>query len=122
MNKRYILPLVILALVIGASLWIIRLPNPRIEIFDSQAAIRQEEANDRSVPADEYVKRNLAGLSTEAGFPAVEGGIFEVSQISAQNGKGSVTYSDGKNTYTANFTYEKDKKGLITIKNFSVAK
>lgn len=95
--------------------------TPDVVIFDSQAAIDDAERANRSVPIDVYVKRNVAGLSAEAGFPEVLGGTFQVTKFEASKGKGVVSYEDGHNAYTADFTYSIDK-GLVTIKSFTVRK
>ncbi len=98
-------------------------PNtPDVTIFDSNAAIAEEERTNQAVPIQEYVTKNISSLSVEAGFPEVLGGTFHVTKIEAKGGKGSVSYADGHNSYTADFTYTTDKKGLVSVKSFVVRK
>jgi hypothetical protein len=62
-----------------------------------------------------YVRENISDLSPE---PATMGGTFFVTDIEAQNGTGNVSYEDGHNAYTADFKYEIDVNGKITITSF----
>lgn len=122
--KKNTISLILLAVLVAAGGWIYwqKRNAPGIQVFDSQRAIEQEEANDRSVPIDEYVKRNIGGLSAEAGYPEVLGGTFQVTHIESHGGAGTVSYEDGHNAYTADFTYATDKKGLVSVTSFTVRK
>lgn len=123
MKNKNLIPIAALALVIaGGSYLVWRQNQTKIEIFDGQKAVRQMEANDRSVGIEEYVKRNISGISAEAGYPEEVGGTFQVTKFSAANGKGQVSYEDGHNAYTADFAYTTDKKGLVTVTSFTVRK
>ncbi len=51
---------------------------------------------------EEYVAKNISTLSTE---PEQLGGTFYVTNIEAKDGSGLVSYEDGHNAYTADFTY-----------------
>lgn len=95
---------------------------PAVILFDGQAAAHALENSDRSVSPSEYVKRNITGLSGEAGIVASLGGTFQVTKIEAANGKGTVSYEDGHNAYSAEFAYAVDKKGLVSITAFSIKK
>lgn len=64
-----------------------------------------------------YVSSNISELS-----PVKEqlGGKFYVTSIQAKDGRGTVSYEDGHNAYTADFTYTiNDEKGIV-ITSFSV--
>ena len=74
----------------------------------------------QAMPIEEYIRFNISDLSTTANAPEVLGGTFYITQIQAQNGSGTVSYEDGHNGYTADFTYTTDEKGFITIKSFTV--
>ena len=123
MDKHRNTIVAVLVVLILGGLWLLLRPKePTVAIFDSQAAVRQQEANDRSVPIEEYVKRNISGLSAEAGFPEVARGSFSITKIEVKGGKGTVSYEDGHNAYIADFTYTKDKKGLVSVTGFTVRK
>jgi hypothetical protein len=122
--KKTLIPIAILVVLLALGGWFYlkaRQTSP-IQVFDSQKAIEQEQANDRKVPIETYVTRNISGLSAEAGFPAVLGGTFQVTKIEAHGGAGTVSYEDGHNAYTADFTYKTDAKGLVSVTAFTVKK
>ncbi len=60
------------------------------------------ELNTRADAIENYVRTNLATLSP---VPATMGGTFYVTRIRLLDGNGSVSYEDGHNAYTADFTY-----------------
>ena len=117
-----ILAILVLVVILGAGWYLYKHRAPKIQIFDGQAAVRQLEANDRTVGIEEYVKRNIAGLSAEAGVVEDLGGTFQVTKFEASGGKGTVSYEDGHNAYTAEFTYTTDKKGVVTVNSFTAKK
>jgi hypothetical protein len=96
--------------------------TPNVSVFDSNAALKAEINSDRKVGIEQYVTRNISGLSAEAGAPEVLGGTFHVTSIKATSGTGTVAYEDGHNAYTATFTYTTDKAGLVSVKTFVVKK
>lgn len=121
MKKNNLIALCALVVVIaGGSYLVWKKHQPKIEVFDGQAAVKQLEANDRTVGIEEYMKRNIGGISAEVGFPEDLGGTFQVTKFEAKNGEGTVSYEDGHNAYTARFTYTVDKKGLVSVTYFSV--
>jgi hypothetical protein len=123
MKKNNLIPIIALLVVIaGGSYLVWKHRQPQIEVFDGQAAVRQMEANDRSVGIEEYMKRNISGISAEAGYPEEVGGTFHITKFSAANGKGEASYEDGHNSYTADFAYTTDKKGIVTVTSFTVKK
>lgn len=121
MKNRNII-IAVLVILIAGGLWLLFRPKQQIAVFDSQAAVKQLEANDRSVGIEEYIKRNISALSTEAGATEDLGGTFQVTKLDAKNGMGSVSYEDGHNSFTADFKYTTDKKGLVTLTSFTVRK
>ena len=66
---------------------------------------------------EQTVRQNISTLS-----PVQEqlGGTFYVTQIQANYGVGAVSYEDGHNAYTADFTYKTHASGEITITSFLV--
>lgn len=67
-----------------------------------------------------YVSSIISDLSNEAGKPEALGGTFYVTDIAANDGKGVVSYEDGHNAYTADFTYSIDVNGRINVNSFTV--
>lgn len=65
---------------------------------------------------EEYVAENISALSPE---PEVLGGTYFVTAIEAENGSGTVSYEDGHNAYTADFTYTQGASE-ITIDSFVI--
>lgn len=64
-----------------------------------------------------YVAANLASLSS---MPEVLGGTFYVTAIEAADGAGTVSYEDGHNAYTADFTYSFNADGAVSVDSFVV--
>ncbi len=80
----------------------------------------QEPANgDRMMSIEDYVRSNISKLSSEK---EVLGGTFYVTEIEAQDGAGAVSYEDGHNAFTADFTYTTDENKGHTINTFVVRK
>lgn len=64
-----------------------------------------------------YVAANISSLSS---MPEVLGGTFYVTAIEAANGKGTVSYEDGHNAYTADFSYSFREDGSVSVDSFVV--
>lgn len=79
--------------------------------------IEPTEAPTSSLTIEEYVSQNISTLSTT---PEVLGGKFFVTKIEAHGGVGTVSYEDGHNAYTADFTYSVDAQGNPTVQTFVV--
>lgn len=64
-----------------------------------------------------YVSENISTLS-----PVKEqlGGKFFVTDIEAHGGAGTVSYEDGHNAYTADFTYAVDEAGAPAVTSFEI--
>jgi hypothetical protein len=121
-NNNLIAIIALAAVIAGGSYLVWKRSQPQIQVFDGQEAVRQMEANDRTVGIEEYMKRNISGISAEAGYPEELGGTFYITQFEAHGGAGTVSYEDGHNAYTADFAYATDKKGLVSVTSFTVRK
>ncbi|HWH16570.1 MAG TPA: hypothetical protein VNU25_03235 [Candidatus Paceibacterota bacterium] len=75
------------------------------------------EATPSSESVEAYVAANISTLST---MPEVLGGTFYVTAIEAADGRGTVSYEDGHNAYTADFTYSFRSDGTVSIDSFTV--
>jgi hypothetical protein len=66
---------------------------------------------------DSYIAQNISDLS-----PVKEtvGGKFYVTSIIAEDGKGVVSYEDGHNAYTADFTYTSSDQSGYRINSFVI--
>lgn len=66
---------------------------------------------------ESYVTQNISALS-----PVKEevGGTFHVTDIAVNNGTGVVSYEDGHNAYTADFTYASDDRTGHAITSFII--
>ncbi|MCR4333620.1 MAG: hypothetical protein NUV60_01165 [Patescibacteria group bacterium] len=116
MNKSFVtLFIVIVILGLGAYLYVLTQ-----EPAQPTSGIEQPGAGDengRSISAEEYVRANISQLSPES---AVLGGTFYVTRVEAEGGAGIVEYEDGHIAFVADFTYEVDSDGGITITSFIV--
>ena len=66
---------------------------------------------------EDYIADNISTLSTK---PEQLGGTFYVTRIEAKNGSGVVSYEDGHNAYTADFTYSLSASGSFSVDSFVV--
>lgn len=66
---------------------------------------------------ERYIAENISRLSPE---PEVLGGTYYVTAIEAQNGSGTVSYEDGHNAYTADFTYTETGDGTVSVDSFVI--
>ena len=66
---------------------------------------------------EDYIADNISALSTA---PEVLGGTFYVTSIEAKEGSGVVSYEDGHNAYTADFTYSMNASGSFSVDSFVV--
>lgn len=79
--------------------------------------VNNEPVSGRYMDIESYVKNDISNLS-----PVKEqlGGTFYVTEIETEDGAGAVSYEDGHNAYTADFTYTIAADGKPTITNFTV--
>lgn len=71
-------------------------------------------ADPNLVSIEGYVTSNISNLSP---VKEAQGEVFQVTTITAQNGTGTVSYTDGKSSYTADFKYSIDpdyKNWIVT--------
>lgn len=66
---------------------------------------------------EDYVSQNISALSPEK---EVLGGKFFVTEISAADGRGTVSYEDGHVAYIADFTYTSDDRTGHEITSFII--
>lgn len=64
-----------------------------------------------------YVSRNIASLSPQK---AVNGGTFYVTNITLDNGSGTVEYEDGHIALVADFTYAFAENGEVRVTSFEI--
>lgn len=81
--------------------------------------IDKPEPETRYMDAQNYIRNNISELSP---VKAQLGGTFYVTNISSGNGVGTVSYEDGHNAYTADFTYTISDEGKTTVTSFVVRK
>lgn len=66
---------------------------------------------------EDYVSQNISALSPEK---EELGGTFFVTDITAENGRGTVSYEDGHVAYTADFTYTSSDRSGHEITSFVI--
>jgi hypothetical protein len=84
----------------------------------------QQDTNHDAMPGrymdiESYVRTSISSLS-----PIKEqvGGTFQVTAIELHEGSGTVSYEDGHNAYTADFTYHVAEDGKPSVTSFDVRK
>lgn len=119
-------PYIILPLVTGPMSDTTLVIHPPLNQSAAEADTETIEAVARSVmfthaPGENhvirYVREHIAILSPEK---EVLGGTFFVTDISADAGKGTVTYEDGHILLSAEFTYTRDAQNNVTITSFKI--
>lgn len=77
----------------------------------------QQSEPTRYMDIESYVKSDISSLS-----PTKEslGGTFYVTSIMIRGNQGTVSYEDGHNAYTADFSFEIDKKGKPAVTGFKI--
>lgn len=75
------------------------------------------EDGGRYMDIESYVRYDISNLS-----PIKEslGGTFYVTSLETHDGTGVVSYEDGHNAYTADFTYEISGIGQPLVRNFVI--
>ena len=80
------------------------------EVPATSSGVAQREA------AEVYVREHITALSPEL---AVLGGTYYVTEVSAEDGQGMVSYEDGHIAHKARFTYEVEN-GEVSITSFEI--
>lgn len=107
--KKIVITLLVIALLVGTGLFVM---NKK----DNVSSVDQPSTQNRMMSIDNYVKIYISELSP---MPEVLGGTFYVTLIETNNGRGVVSYEDGHNAYTADFTYT-EKEGSVLVTSFVV--
>ena len=86
-------------------------------LYSNRTDTDPAEQSARYMDIESYVRNSISELS-----PVKEqlGGTFYVTSIETHGGTGIVSYEDGHNAYTADFTYTIDEEGKPTIDSFIV--
>lgn len=82
----------------------------------AQSVVISEPQGDAGV-VERYVAENISRLSPE---PEVLGGTYYVTAIEVTDGSGTVSYEDGHNAHTADFTYTQKADGSVSIDSFVI--
>ncbi|MDQ1299743.1 MAG: hypothetical protein QG636_411 [Patescibacteria group bacterium] len=108
--------LVVIGFVMGALFLYER--SVRNQAEEDTSAVPEVPVNETPKESiEEYVAKNISTLSAE---PEQLGGTFYVTNIEAADGSGIVSYEDGHNAYTADFTYSIDASGNPSIDSFVI--
>lgn len=89
----------------------------QVEEHGTDADVTGDVSDASGMTIEEYVRENISALSPE---PEVLGGTYYVTEIEAHGGAGTVSYEDGHVAHTADFSYEIDEFGKITITSFVI--
>ena len=119
MKRKAVIGLTIGVLALLLGVWGVWKHFQNVEVVTPATNTSSSTNTTPAISIEDYIKANIARLSGEAGKPEVLGGKFYVTEFEASGGKGTVSYEDGHNAYTADFTYETSETG-ITPKSFKV--
>ncbi len=75
------------------------------------------ESQDPNVPIANYISERLSDLSPKK---EVLGGKFYITSLEAHGGLGTVKYEDGHNAYVADFSYNIDEMGVVSVSKFKI--
>lgn len=64
-----------------------------------------------------YISKNISALSPQK---EVLGGTFYVTNITFDAGTGTVEYEDGHNAFVADFSYEFESDGSVSVTSFEI--
>lgn len=120
MNRTTSASLGVLALIILVTVAVYVFEKAtRVELPEAVPATSStpQEESMPEVNVDLYITENISRLSPE---PEVLGGTYYVTNVVSSNGMGVVSYEDGHNAYTADFTYSVNAEGAISIDTFVV--
>jgi hypothetical protein len=102
-------------ILVGYIFWANLFPTPNLTLPGQQNAPIPQYSETISI--EDYVRQNISLLSPQK---EQVGGTFYVTSIEAHGGAGTVSYEDGHNAYTADFTYAVDERGNPKVGSFAV--
>ena len=110
----------ILLLVVFALLIIFYIANrEKINNYINTASSTPITSTTTNISIEDFVSQNISTLSPEK---EVLGGKFYVTRVQASNGKGTVEYEDGHIALVADFTYQTDIAGKVSVVSFKIRK
>ncbi len=111
-----VIVLVIFFGILFKDTYLVRKPDPVINEPVATTTVVEVPA-EKFMSIEDYVTENISEISPTK---ATMGGTFYVTEISTENGMGVVSYEDGHNAYTADFTYEINNSTGIKITTFII--
>ncbi len=104
--------IILLVIVLGIGLYVYFSPREEVPVTSTSTSTQN-----RLMSIDNYVKLYIGELSP---VPEVLGGRFYVTSIETGDGKGVVSYEDGHNAYTADFTYTSSEETGVNVTSFVI--
>lgn len=89
------------------------------ETFINTSTTTNVTSTTTNVNIEDFIIQNISILSPEK---EVLGGKFYITKIQANNGTGTVEYEDGHIAFTADFTYQTDVAGKVSVVSFKIRK
>lgn len=106
---KYIITFLCIGLLIGGLYWYETKPTKNTQNYSI--------VTENSDTVIHYISQHISDLSPEK---EVLGGTFYVTNITLDNGSGTVMYEDGHNAYSADFVYTFTQTGEVSIANFEI--
>jgi hypothetical protein len=122
MNRTQVLVgvLVVVALVAFGNFYLNRIPAAQPETASNITTTSVPgQPSQEAIALSQYMPQNLESLSPVK--PAKDAQL-RMTQMLFNQGKGTVEYTDGNKTYTANFDYSIDEAGKVTVSAFTLKK
>jgi hypothetical protein len=113
--RTLIIIIVVVILLVAGGLIVLN-ASQRSQEFVPEQTDSATNTPDLSADVESYVRTHISTLSPEK---EVLGGTFYVTNIVLGEGRGIVTYEDGHNAYTADFTYTASP-GTTSITSFVI--
>ncbi len=89
------------------------------ETYINTSTTTEVTSTTTNVSIEDFISQNISTLSPEK---EVLGGKFYITKIRANNGTGTVEYEDGHIALTADFTYQTDIEGKVSVVSFIIKK
>ncbi len=112
---KSLIKLILILLALGLIFFLINRENTKTDNAIPTATTTTSTTT--NVNIEDFVSQNISNLS-----PIKEqvGGKFYVTSITANGGTGTVEFEDGHNAYIADFTYQTDIAGKVSVLSFKL--
>lgn len=93
------------------------IPNTGVDDSANSAAttsLNSYPAASGPMSVEDYLRQNINAIAPEQ----APSGSWTITNLTARDGSGTITYTDGGRSYTADYTYTMDANGVPTVTAF----